>query len=115
MTIEETATSTKIPETVVATKSFGVSTWLFMRCLGLAYLFAFGSLAFQVLGLMGHDGILPVDKVMEYLHTYRSSNAWYFPTLLWVNSSDAALLGLCWGGVFFSALVAIGVLTAPCL
>ena len=44
--------------------TYALSSWLFLRLLGLVYLCAFWSLASQVRGLVGHDGILPADAFM---------------------------------------------------
>jgi hypothetical protein len=39
--------------------TYARATWLFLRLLGLTYLLAFWSLHAQILGLIGHAGILP--------------------------------------------------------
>src|SRR4051812_33716808 len=39
---------------------FDATQWLFLRALALIYAVAFGSLAFQVTGLIGEHGIVPV-------------------------------------------------------
>ena len=39
--------------------------WLFLRLLGLVYVLAFWSLATQVIGLIGRDGILPAREYMD--------------------------------------------------
>src|SRR5437773_10191013 len=67
--------------------------WLFLRGLGLIFLSAFYSLAFQIHGLIGEGGILPAG---EYLHTVRGALGatraiWYAPTVLWVGAGDRAL------------------------
>src|SRR6185437_3357586 len=41
---------------------FQVTQWIFLRALALIYLAAFGSLAFQVTGLIGERGILPLGE-----------------------------------------------------
>ena len=88
--------------------SFELSRWLFLRLLGATYLVAFLSLAPQILGLVGADGLLPaalyLDRAREF---YGSQSYAVLPTLGWVTTSDAALSGLCWGGVVL-AVLAIG-------
>src|SRR5262249_36834044 len=90
------------------------TAWLFMRLLGLVFLVAFVSLGSQILGLVGHEGILPAR---EYLDQVRAPSGWervlLVPVLAWLGSSDAALLGMCWGGAAAGLLLAIGV--APLL
>jgi hypothetical protein len=44
--------------------TFALAGWLFRRLLGLVCLAAFASLAPHIVGLVGHDGILPVDRYM---------------------------------------------------
>jgi len=68
---------------------YSTARWAFFRLLGVTYVFAFWSLAGQVAGLVGQDGILPAGP------------------------SDAALRGVCIGGVAGAALLAAGV--APLL
>jgi hypothetical protein len=67
--------------------------WLFLRGLGLIFLSAFYSLAFQIHGLIGERGILPAD---EYLRSVREvlgpiKSLWYAPTLLWMGAGSFAL------------------------
>jgi hypothetical protein len=80
--------------------------WIFLRALGLIYLSAFYSFAFQIKGLIGPTGILPADDYLEavasQLHSIRY---WYAPTLLWLGSSDRALMLVCWAGLIASLLV----------
>ena len=48
--------------------AFLVSRWIFLRLLGLIYLIAFMSLAVQVTGLVGAEGILPVHTGRLNVH-----------------------------------------------
>ncbi len=84
--------------------------WIFLRALGLIYFSAFYSLIFQIRGLIGPYGILPAN---DYLHAIlatpnlRAQRFWFAPTLLWISSSDRALMLLCWVGLIASLLVVI--------
>jgi hypothetical protein len=85
--------------------------WLFLRGLGLIFLSAFYSLAFQIHGLIGAIGILPAR---EYLHTVRGALGplraiWYAPTLLWLGAGDVALWVVVVGGVVCSLLLTANV------
>ena len=40
---------------------------------------------------------------------------WQYPTLLWLDSSDASLHALCWGGVVVGGLLVLGVWPRACL
>jgi len=64
-----------------------------LRGLGVIFFSAFYSLAFQIHGLIGEQGILPAG---EYLRNVRGAlgvvrGLWYAPTLFWVGSGDFAL------------------------
>jgi lipase maturation factor 1 len=91
--------------------TYARATWLFLRLLGIVYLFAFWSLAGQILGLVGHDGILPVDGYMASARTLPVPDRyWLLPTLAWINASDAFLRAMCFGGMALSVLLVAGIL-----
>ena len=86
--------------------SFSLASWLFLRLLGFVYFFAFLSLATQILGLMGQNGILPATEFLAMLESrVGSERYWFFPTLAWLNSSDTALQVMSVGGVIGSLLL----------
>ncbi len=81
--------------------------WIVLRALGLIYFSAFYSYFFQIRGLIGPQGILPAG---EYLAQVRQALGgihalWYAPTLLWLSSSDRALMIVCWLGIAASLAV----------
>lgn len=98
-----------------------LTRWLFLRALGLVYLVAFVSLWMQISGLIGHDGILPVDQFMSSVKQacdVRGIGAERFgmvPTLCWLNSSDSFLKIQCAAGAAFSALLILDLLPVVCL
>ena len=95
--------------------NYVLANWLFLRLLGLIYFAAFVSLASQVKGLVGHQGILPA---VEFLgaRRHKGMRQWYrIPTLCWWNSEDKFLLVLSWGGVAVSLLLVIGIAPIPAL
>src|SRR5271167_2050424 len=82
--------------------------WLFLRAIGLIYFSAFYSLAFQIRGLLGPDGLLPAGMYLQEIAQYfGASRYWYAPTLLWLDSSDRALMALCWLGMIASLLLVL--------
>jgi lipase maturation factor 1 len=96
--------------------TYARATWLFLRLLGLVYLAAFWSAGTQILGLVGHNGILPADQYMQALTAIKGLNRfWIFPTLTWISASDAMLRFLCIGGVVLSSLLIAGILSTPAL
>ena len=89
---------------------------MFLRLLGLTYLIAFVSLALQVTGLVGADGLLPAGPYLDRLRdTYGGQAYRLFPTLLWLSSSDLALRGLCWLGAALATLIIAGIAPVPVL
>jgi hypothetical protein len=94
-------------------RSYARAAWLFLRLLGLVYLTAFWSAGTLILGLVGHNGILPVDQLMRGVAGIRGlERLWIFPTLTWISASDTALRVLCGGGTILSLLLLAGVLPA---
>ena len=91
--------------------------WLFLRLLGLVYVIAFLSLASQVDGLIGSQGILPaanyIGDVSSTLSPWQQFVA--LPTLAWFNCSDGFLRFLCWGGALAGFGIMFSVAAAPLL
>ena len=78
--------------------------WIFLRALGLIYFSAFYSFLFQVKGLIGPNGILPAGEYLNQVSSYFHGAwaLWYAPTVLWLGSSDLALMIVCWLGILAS-------------
>src|SRR5580698_10027957 len=77
-----------------------IPRWIFLRALAVIYFSAFYSLLFQIRGLIGPQGILPAGQYREAVtHALGPSRYWFAPTLLWLSSSSAMLLTLCWLGI----------------
>ncbi|MGH9757587.1 MAG: lipase maturation factor family protein, partial [Candidatus Acidiferrales bacterium] len=84
--------------------------WIFLRALGLIYFSAFYSLLFQIKGLIGSEGILPAHDYLQAVSAaFKAVRFWFAPTLLWVNSSDHALMALCWVGLIASIAVFLNI------
>jgi predicted DCC family thiol-disulfide oxidoreductase YuxK len=82
---------------------------LFLRSLGAIYLIAFLSLWFQVDGLIGEHGILPVGNYLDAAREQLGSDAFVaLPTLCWLDSSTAFLHFLCGAGAVVSVLLMAG-------
>ncbi|MCY4028911.1 MAG: lipase maturation factor family protein [Acidobacteria bacterium] len=88
---------------------FALSRALFLRLLGVVYGVAFLSLAPQLPGLVGSEGLLPAAAYLERVYEVQGAEAYYrLPTLLWLWPGDALLLGLCWAGIVLSAAAVAG-------
>jgi hypothetical protein len=87
---------------------------LFLRGLALVYLIAFLSLLPQMSGLIGERGILPAHDYLEAVRTQFGPSAYQsFPTLAWVNSSDAFQKVMAWSGIVLAVALFAGVLPFP--
>jgi hypothetical protein len=88
---------------------------VFLRLLGITYLLAFWSLGTQIVGLVGHDGVLPARLYMDAARAWAAAEHLgldrfrVLPTLCWISTSDAFLRSLCLGGVALAALLIAGV------
>ena len=84
--------------------------WLFLRGIGAIYLAAFASLAVQIPGLVGSDGILPLAPWLAAAQRALGHDAWWrLPTVFWLAPTDGALVTGTVAGIVLAALVVIGV------
>ena len=78
--------------------------------------FCHWSIFFQIRGLLGKNGILPVH---DYLNSFRLNPAYkrfyYIPALFWFNASDRSLMGLILIGTFISIILMLGFYPSLCL
>jgi hypothetical protein len=90
-------------------ESYTAIAWFLPKILGLIYFFAFWPFLFQIKGLIGTNGILPADKFLKNIKKHYPIKCYlYVPTLLWINSSNRALLGIVWLGLVCSITLLIG-------
>ena len=87
-----------------------IPRWIFLRGLGLIYFSAFLALHFQIFGLIGSGGVLPVEQLFGALRPMGEKGFWLAPSLLWLGASDHALTVLVWAGLVASLLVVCNVL-----
>jgi hypothetical protein len=86
------------------------TTWLFLRALAVVFGAAFASLAVQIVGLVGHDGILPARDWLDAVRSQLGpAGHWYVPTLFWFGAGDGALVGVCVAGGVLAVLLLVGV------
>jgi hypothetical protein len=86
-----------------------IPRWFFLRALGCIYFSAFFSLAFQIRGLIGPNGILPANEYLQAVaHTFgHLRGTWFAPTVLWFSSGPQMLMVLCWAGMGASLLLVL--------
>jgi len=89
---------------------------LFLFFMGLIYFAAFLSLAVQVEGLIGSQGISPVEETLKQFKSRAGDYYfWKLPTIFWLESGDAFLKSVCYLGSVLSILVSLGMARAPLL
>jgi len=94
---------------------FWARRW-FLRAVGLIYLIAFVSLWAQVDGLIGANGISPVNQFLPAVHEQLGPQVYsLLPTLCWFDLSNTFLHFLCGAGVAFSLLLVFGIAPVICL
>lgn len=93
--------------------SYSIAIHLFTRLLGAIYVIAYIPFLFQIRGLIGKEGILPISLSLPYIKS-RLGNRCYtqYPTLMWLNSSDTALYLLVWCGIVLGGLLMLGIYPA---
>ena len=83
-----------------------VTSWLFLRGVAVIYFIAFVSLATQITGLAGPNGILPFYETLNYTFIENGWAAlWRFPTVFWIDASDTALKLAAYGGAVLAVLL----------
>lgn len=92
------------------------AAWLLPRLLGLIYFFAIGAFLFQIRGLLGKNGILPVADYLNYFRIHSTTKRFfYIPTFFWLNASDLALIGFTILGTLISIALFLGFYPSLCL
>jgi len=95
---------------------YALVSWVFLRLFGLIYVAAFASLGVQILGLVGHAGILPLSDFLVAARAALGGAAyWILPTLFWMNAGDTALIAGTVAGVVLGLLVVANKFTRPAL
>ena len=88
-----------------------LTTWIFLRLVGVIFAIAFLSLAVQIQGLAGSHGVLPAaDYIQAVRQQLGPAGVLYAPTLLWLGAGDGALQWLCVAGVVASLVLILGFL-----
>jgi len=89
---------------------YDLTRWLFLRGLGLVYVCAFASLAPQLAGLVGDDGILPAGRFLAAAHArHGAAGYWYVPTIAWLVGADTVSLErLAFGGAALGGALLLG-------
>jgi lipase maturation factor 1 len=84
--------------------------WMFLRAFGAIYFSAFLSLIFEIRGMLGPNGILPITDYLQAVGAeMHATRFWFAPTVLWFGASNRALMLLCWIGLIASVLAVLNI------
>lgn len=91
-------------------EEYRLVTYLFLKGLALIYLVAFVSLAGQIEGIAGREGILPLVEE-QAAHTQRFGFWRFFvvPSIFWIDASDPVLIFSAWAGALCAVFLLLGV------
>ena len=93
---------------LIAPDHFRISR-LFLKLLTLIYFAAFYSLGGQMAGLVGPDGILPFQEVLDSAFQRHGGVSWLMiPSLFWLNSDAITLTATAYIGCLFALLLLFG-------
>ena len=96
--------------------SYVISRELFLRVLGVIYLAAFISFGTQIIGLIGKEGILPVQNLLHAAGLkVGPERYWLLPTVCWLDASDNFLKFLPAAGAVLSFVLILGIAPTPIL
>jgi hypothetical protein len=95
-----------------ADSSYWVTRFFLFRFLGLIYCIAFLAILDQWIPLLGDSGLLPVsdflERAGEAIRRSGKTPIVQLPSLFWVNSSDAFVMGCAYAGMAAAALLLAG-------
>jgi predicted DCC family thiol-disulfide oxidoreductase YuxK len=90
--------------------------WLFLRILALIYFCAFVSLAVQITGLIGAQGISPAGLFLAAARESFGARAyWLAPGVFWFAHGDMLLRAICWAAAAVSLVLFLGRSERPAL
>jgi lipase maturation factor 1 len=93
-----------------------LTSWLFLRALGLVYVIAFASLLVQIDGLVGPRGVQPAADFLDAVHrAYGARAYWLVPTVAWLGAGTRALQLTCGAGILAAAFIILNRLTRTAL
>lgn len=89
--------------------AYHYSIELFYKLLGFVFIWVWTPFLFQMHGLLGSNGILPIHKYLSVIRQFRGKESyWLAPSLFWINDSDRSLIALVWAGIACSIALMLG-------
>ncbi len=91
--------------------SYHLVAALFLRLLAVMYFIAFYIMTFQITGLAGEHGILPLTEWLDHLLVELGWQAYlYYPMIFWLESGDQFLQLSAWAGCLFALMLFFNIL-----
>lgn len=91
-------------------ESYTIALHLFTRLLGFIYFFAFGAFLFQMKGLLGKNGILPMEEHLKRIKKYIPKKCYHLiPSIFWLNASDRMQMSVVAIGTILSIFLVLGI------
>ena len=91
--------------------SYTLVVAVFLRALALVYLAAFVSTGWQIVGIAGEQGILPVAGLIGQIQAQQGlAGVLGFPTLFWIHAGDEALFAVALAGCVLSVSLLLNIL-----
>jgi hypothetical protein len=92
--------------------TYWLTRFWFLRALGLVYAVAFSVAVFQLLPLIGEDGLLPVGMYLDRVAAKYGGPGpafWELPTIFWLDHADSTLMTVSVIGLVLALLLMLGV------
>jgi hypothetical protein len=99
----------------VSPPTYWLTRFIILRLLGIIYAIAFLVAINQILPLIGHNGLTPLDIYLKRVSVAFGSDSagfWRLPSIFWFWHSDTALVATAWIGFVLSLVVAAGYVNA---
>lgn len=85
---------------------YDLITGLFLRIFGIILLIAFSSFTMQASGLIGDQGIVPLNELITAASNQLGwERFWYLPMVFWISSANWFIYLACFAGILSSALI----------
>lgn len=94
-------------------ENYHIGIHLFLQLLGLIYVFAIGAFLFQIKGLLGKEGILPIPSFLTAVEKHlKGEKYFHVPSVFWLNASDTMLMSITALGTLCGILLLLNVYPA---
>jgi hypothetical protein len=98
-----------ISNSLKISEDYQLCSWFFIKLLAVIYFAAFLSLAVQITGLAGPNGILPFNELLDLVYKEHGYRAYLLlPSLFWIDSNNTTLQLAAYSGCLLSVSLFFG-------